>query len=71
MIEVHITETGDRAEANTAEAAILAARTMANDHYDSTGGIMSRYTVRFFVEGVLVAECGTHELATFKLKEIA
>lgn len=71
MIEVQIAETGDRAEADTPEAAILAARTMASDHYDSTNGIRSRYTARFIVEGVLVAEVGTHELATFKWRKTA
>lgn len=61
MIEVLIHPSGDRAEADTPEAALLAAQTMTRDA-DNAYGSLRRMTVMFLVDGVLVREVEARKL---------
>jgi hypothetical protein len=53
MIDIYIDQTGDWATAETAEAAILAAKTMASEAFHALGGRV-RPTVSFDVDGEAV-----------------
>jgi hypothetical protein len=60
VIEVVVVETGDTAEADTPEAAILAARTMLHDA--RAGYQAPTRHVRFYVDGLLVREASERSL---------
>lgn len=53
MIEVRIEPTGDSAEAEDAESAVLAARTLLREAKDFSGA--GNPTASFYVDGILVS----------------
>jgi len=69
LIKVEIVENGDRAYAETPEAAILAARTMRTDYCNATGSSGSRFHARFTVDGEVVATAPVKSLMLSMGKE--
>lgn len=55
MIEIVIPETGDHAEADTPEAALLAATTLCQEAYEARGIATFKPTAVFYVDGEPVA----------------
>lgn len=67
MIEVTIIDTGDTAEAETPEAAMLAAKTLGEEARVASGAWGNDPRITFTVDGAIVATTTLRELARREL----